>query len=301
MRRLMRVVLFLAFTLIALSLPQYVVASVIITSSTTIDAGNSYPGQNVDVYNPTTVVDIQNGGVTHSLFAYDGSTINVASGGTVEGSLALFGTSAANVSGGRMGALAVLGSSSATVSGGNVNVLDVMGGTIDITGGSFESVEITYGKNVAPEWSPAHLSFYGGEVTGSFSSYSKSAGTIDIYGGTFMRNVEAFGTYEPGATLFDFNIYGGDFEGMFHAVYDVNFHIYGRNLSMAFLGETDPDNYQYRITGTLLDGSALDVVSMEAYGGRFVLHNVPEPAAVAVWSLLCLAGLVIVRRRKSQV
>lgn len=47
---------------------------------------------------------------------------------------------------------------------------------------------------------------------------------------------------------------------------------------------------------TRLDGGTyLDAVSVNQVG---VANAVPEPASVAVWSLLCLVGFGLVRRRK---
>ena len=78
-----------------------------------------------------------------------------------------------------------------------------------------------------------------------------------------------------------FNLYGG--------VAGTRFEVHGRGTINVYGSELDITGGI--LTGSLADGTRLNHAIITVDDGRVVLHNIPEPSALAIWSVLGLTGV----------
>jgi hypothetical protein len=256
--------------------------TVVIDADTTIDAGDSYPDDNVRVIDgltPPTVVDIVDGGVIEGLTVEGSSIINM-SGGLVRSHFPYVGVSAddsstVNLSAGLIdGSLALYDLATLDMSGGTVHEeLDAFGsGTLHISGGSMGDFFVSGSSAIS--------------VTGGI------LGNVFSCGGSCV--VDLFGGFRVGWLNTDqssiVNLYGGhlDYLNCYGAS---TLNVYGYDLLLT----------QDHLTGTLADGSPLDVDVGDDYG-RIILHEIPEPSTLLLLSFatVTLLGYSRCRKRSKQ-
>lgn len=192
--------------------------------------------------------------------AVSGRTINLY-GGTVIGDI--YGTAQTTISGGTVtGDLHGESGDKTTISGGTISGgVYNHGSTTTVTGGKIMGIVRTDG---------GVTTINGGDIDGGI--YAHAGGATNIYGGTIID-------------LGDTSV------GLLVDASTVN--IYGSNFDYAYGNITGGSG---TLTGTLSDGTAIDLTFQIRHGGGgIVLYPVPEPAAL---SLLVLGGLAMVRRRK---
>jgi hypothetical protein len=208
----------------------------------------------------------------------------------------IYDSSITNMSGGDMQLLMYRDHSSGVISGGEMSALWVQGESqVYISGGSPASGHPAHraiGTLTIYEHGQVYIS---GGSTHRINMYGNSY--LDICGGQFWAPVP-FSTASRGDIQLYRNasivLHGSDFEISFPGFgpYTIPYGTYTGigGPEEPYMGSIIPD---FRITGTLDDGSAFD--------SRIALHNfasitlVPEPATLL---LLGLGSLVLIRRRK---
>ncbi len=188
------------------------------------------------------------------------------------------------VSPARIGDVRVYDSSVLTLSDGSIADFQDFSGalrahdssTVNIEGGSVEILQA---------WDFSTVNFSDGHLDGKFEAYDFS--TLNVSGGENDWHLVA---YDSSVV----HLSGGDIDNDLYAYDSSTIHIYGYDLDI-----TDE-----RLTGILAD--RLYDLDKGAYsrgdpGGRFVLHNIPEPSTlVGLLSIGAVALLAFARRRREK-
>ena len=95
------------------------------------------------------------------------------------------------------------------------------------------------------------------------------------------------------------NVYGGSFGAELYALENTRLTIIGSGFNFDYGDYGSPDSLANEIlTGTLLDGTAINNQVWILHSGTVTLAAVPEPSSFAVFgSAAC--GLILVRRRRT--
>ena len=199
--------------------------------------------------------------------------------------------------------------------GGNVTFLNVNGGTANVSGGAGEYIftnpggitNFSGGTFGVVGASGGAVKVSGGNI--SLSLFADQGGVVEVSGGT------ALSVFVVSSSSV-ISITGGQIGGIDSDLTDFNFtgiyvtagtlDLFGHNLNLFDPMAGSFNFYQgtyYTLTGSLLDGSALDTTFFLADGATANLVNVPEPGAVTfgVMAGLALLGAIWRQRRHQRV
>lgn len=247
-----------------------------------ISVQNSFPNELVQVIDgasPPTVIQVIEGAEVGQ-FQIDGTSVLNLLGGTIAESVYMQHTSQVNMFAGTVGSMSVTFDSVANVYGGLID------GDLRLSG---------------VRGTPS-LNLFGGRVEGSIASLGGSI--INIHGGYVAR--EIFGA--SGRSIV--NVTGGSFNSLaFHGSAVIHWSGGEHRNRLVFLSD-DAVLHDYDsglaidenrfLSGTLLDettlanGTRIDLND----NTRIFLHNVPEPASVALAVLALPLALLLSRRAR---
>lgn len=263
----------------------------------------------------------------------EGGVLNIDVGGSVTGSATDPNGEAIDVTDGTLNIYGdVAGASSGTfapgiqMSGGTVNIysgsvaggtsvnsiytfgIQAQGGTLNIFGGNISGGAGTYGEGIDTETAQVNMS--GGTVQGGTGIYGEGIDAdttqVNISSGIIQAGT---GTFEFGIELTEseLNLQGGTVTGGSNGPFNEDLdaesgsdnvpstaNIYGQNYS-APLGPL-AGNFG-NVTGTLADGTALNLNYRQFPDSEIVLLPVPEPSSIALAGL-GVAALFLGRRQK---
>jgi hypothetical protein len=222
----------------------------------TIEPGGMIPFLNV--YD-TSIANANGGEISH-VFMNDSGRLVV--GGTTIGHINLFETSMATMHAGRVDHFRAYDASHAAIYGGSAGFVSALGRGPD------GSVPATIGHST--------VDVLGGSVGVLRASVG---GIVNVYGGT-ITDINPF----AGGTS---NIYGGTLNSMTLNDGTIT-NVYGRDFSLVLTGAVG-NTPEYRLTGTLSDGSLINVLVLLSSNAE--LRLVPEPAG----SGLVLFAVIFVR------
>jgi hypothetical protein len=185
---------------------------------------------------------------------------------------------------------------------GTITTQDTFGCAISTSAGGNLRGGVITGSVAA---SAGVLNIYGGNITGSGAAWNygvdcKSSSKINISGGSVTVNAGGdwnSAIFDEGGTV---NLTGGDitYTGPFNAGWSSGIraqsgtiNIYGSDFDYPSGPIADISG---TLTGTLSDGSTIDLTFYQASPGEIVLYTTPEPATL---SLLALGGVAMLRRR----
>lgn len=287
--------------LIAICIPIVATAAtaVTITTDTTIDAGNSFPGGNVEVFDgtsPPTTVTIVNGGVAGHIVSWDTSIVDMQ-GGSV-GSIVSEAGSSFLMSGGTVGNYGNIDDTFFSFSGGTIGqIFGVSNVAAEITGGTVTGLMEIFGPG-------------GGTLSditvGGWADIGSHGGSWVITGGTFqddlliggtnadaqLSGVSVAGDLRVGGSNTTATWSGGSVAGRlrYSAALDwsggsVGVDVEGSNGAVMNVFGTDLSFMGGVLTGFLMDGTPLNTKATLLEGAQ--INLVPEPAS----SLLLCLGL----------
>ena len=243
----------------------------------------------VNIYDGSVTAGTGSGAV--GIYSQEASSISIY-GGTIAGGSGygiLADNSNLNINGGNikggsgdysMGI--VTGNSTTNIHGGNItggsgkwsygiatynSTMNIYGG--NITGGS--GGQWDYGAKISIG---SVVNIYGGGISGGLIGIEADrSSVVNWYGGNISAGTEKWAT---GIVAFEdsrINIFGSDFNYGFGSI----------------------SNTSGILTGTLSDGTAINIKFEQDYAGQIILSTIPEPASIAI---LTLGGLAILKRRK---
>jgi len=236
-----------------------------------VNASNSSP---VNVYGGT--INGGNGGFNYGVNASNSSPVNVYGGtinGTITGDNESFGYG-----------IYAYGSSPVNVYGGTI--------TGAITGGIED-----LGYGISADYSSV-VNIYGGTIRGGNAGASCGidaaySSIVNIYGGTISG---ANGiTSDYGSQV---NVHGGNIGGLIEALYGSTVDIYGSGFNYKF-GQISATSGN--ITGTLSDGTPINVAFDNFGEGNIILSPTPTPIPTAAYLFGSgLLGLLGIRKKMQQ-
>jgi hypothetical protein len=238
----------------------------------------------VDVYNggtpsrPTTLT-IEPGGMIPFLNVYD-TSIGRANGGEIShiymhdsGQLFVGGTTIAHIN--------LLDASTAAMQAGHVDHFRAYDTSHAAIHGGFAGLVSALGRG--PEGSvPATTGHSTVDVLGGSVGVLRASigGVVNVHGGT-VADINPF----AGGTS---NIFGGTLNGMTLNNGTIT-NVYGRDFNLVLTGTVD-DIPEYRLTGTLSDGSPIN--ALVRLPGGAILRLIPEPASIITVLSSIILGLL---------
>jgi len=216
----------------------------------------------------TSIADARGGEISH-VFMYDGSQF--LGNGTHISHVNLYNSSTGEVHSGLLEHFRAYDQSRATIHGGEIGFLSALGLAPD-------------GGNPAP-FGHSEIDVFGGDVG---LLRAAVGGVVNMYGGT-VSSINPFdgGTSNiHGGTLNDMTLNPGTLTRVFGHGFDLTFNRY------IF------DTPEYRLTGTLSEGSPINCPVLLVSGA--VLRLVPEPASIqlGLFSVVAVGCVCNARRRR---